>query len=209
MVLLIVFAVLLTATLCIHVIGWGLRPKTVWSNILLCLGFVIVLCMGWQFYNAQQNVTQLRTTLSTNEAETATVKAVAAKAQLELEKFKAPRSLTDEQILRLKDKLRPFAGQNFGMITYWNVKEPTDFTKQIGDDVLIAAGWNFIKAERGEALIGVVTGIEVELSDESVQIAKDAAYTLVSALAAEDVVATIRNEPTYTTLIKIQVGMKP
>jgi hypothetical protein len=180
------------------------------SNIVLVIGALFVLIgticsikMGGireQFSNER---------ISANETATETAKAEAAKAQLELAKFKAPRSLTDDQIAHLKDKLRPFAGQQFGMITYWDVKEPSDFTKQIGDDVLIAAGWKFHKAERFEALVGVVTGIEIQLSDQSPQSAKDAAKELVVALAAEDIVATIRSELVYTTQIEIQVGMKP
>jgi hypothetical protein len=78
---LVVFAVFLTATLCIHVIGYGLRSKSVWSKILLYLGFIIVVCMGWQFYNTQQNVTELRTALSANETEAKTAKATAAELQ--------------------------------------------------------------------------------------------------------------------------------
>ena len=95
------------------------------------------------------------------------------------------------------------------MITYWNLKEPSDFTKRIGDGALIAAGWVFVKPDRWEGFVGIVTGIEVELSEQSDTTAKNAASKLVSALAAEGVTATIRYDPTYKDIIKIQVGMKP
>jgi hypothetical protein len=147
--------------------------------------------------------------ISANEAETARAKAEATKAQLALEQFKAPRSLTDEQISHIRERMRSFAGQHFGMITYWDVKEPSDFTKRIGKDALIAAGWVFVKDEKFVAFIGIVTGVEVALSEESDATAKRAAIELVSALAAEGIIATIRYEPTYKDIIKIQIGMKP
>jgi hypothetical protein len=95
------------------------------SNLILILGAVAVLVgtigsikMGGireQFSNER---------ISSTEGET-------ARAQLELERLKAPRSLSDEQIARIKEKISPFAGQQFGAITYWNVKEPTKFTQRI------------------------------------------------------------------------------
>ena len=91
--------------------------------------------------------------IAANEAETAKAQATAASAQLELAKLKAPRALDSDQIRRMIAKLLPFAGQQFAMITYWNTQEPTDFTKKIGENVLIPAGWKFVKAERFEALI--------------------------------------------------------
>lgn len=187
------------------------------SNIILLIGALAVLLgtfgsikMGAvreQFANERISANEAETARSIAESDKAKVAALTA--QLELEKFKAPRSLTNDQLTRLRERLRPFAGQQFGMITYWNVKEPTDFTKQLGEDALIAAGWKFIKSETFEALVGVVTGIEVELGDNSDKSAKQAARELALALAAEGFTATIRNEPRYTKLIKIQIGMKP
>ncbi len=102
--------------------------------------------------------------------------------------------------------MRPFAGQHFTMNTYWDVKEPSDFTKRIGKDALISAGWMYVRPDG--FLIGLVTGVEVQLSKESEFSAKAAANELVAALVAEGVNADISYDPTYKTLIVIQVGVK-
>jgi hypothetical protein len=129
--------------------------------------------------------------------------------RLKLEAKLAPRSLTDEQIGWIRGKVAPFAGQKFGMITYWGTPEPDSLTKRIGENALIPAGWEFLKAERFEALIGIVAGIAVQISEDSTPEAKAAAEALVGALNDEGVKAIIKFEPAYKDLIKIQVGIKP
>jgi len=57
---LLVFGVLLLATLGIHFGGYLLRPKTVGSKALLVLGLVVVFCMAGQFYYVQQNAARAR-----------------------------------------------------------------------------------------------------------------------------------------------------
>lgn len=141
--------------------------------------------------------------------DTAEANARAAAAQLELAKLKAPRTLSDEQIARIKEKVKFFEGQHFSVVTYWNLKEPTDLAKRIGDDALISSGWQYDNPPKGESFIGIVTGVEIQLSDASSDLAKQAARALSKALEAEGIDAPIRNEPTYTTLIKLSVGMKP
>jgi hypothetical protein len=178
------------------------------SNVVLAIGALAVLLgtIGSIKMGAVREPFS-KERISANETETERAKAEALKAQLALEQFKAPRFLTDEQIIRIREKMRPFAGQRFGMVTYWDVKEPSDFTKRIGDGALIAAGWVFVK--KFVVLVGIVTGIEIELSEESDSTAKSAANELVSALAAEGIAATIRYDPAYKELIQIQIGMKP
>lgn len=183
------------------------------SNVVLVIGALAVLLgtigsikMGAvreQFSNER---------ISANEAETERAKAEAYKAQLALEQFKSPRSLTDEQIARIREKMRPFAGQRFGIITYWGVKEPSDFANRIGSDALIAAGW--VSIDKFGVLVGMATGVEVQIDVESDETTKNAANELVSALAAENIAATtiiIRYDPTHRhkDLIGIRIGWKP
>jgi hypothetical protein len=127
---------------------------------------------------------------------------------LELIKLKAPRWLTDEQINDLLEKLSAFNRQPFGVITYWNLDEPTKYAKTIGD-ALLAAGWQFVRAQQFEGLVGVVTGIEVQVADDAPERYKSAAKSLAEALAAVDPSAKLINEPIYKELVKIQIGMKP
>ncbi len=183
------------------------------SNVVLAIGALAVLLgtigsikMGAvreQFSNER---------ISANEAETERAKAEALKAQLALEQFKAPRSLTDEQIARIIEKTRPFAGQRFGIMTYWGVKEPSDFANRIGNDALIAAGW--VSIEKFGVLVGMATGVEVQLDVESDETSKNAANELISALATENIPVTtaiIRYDPMhrYKDLIQIRIGWKP
>jgi hypothetical protein len=173
----------------------------------------------WKFGSIKTNVEQARIYLSqlrAIEGEVSNIKAQieaeaksAKELQNELARLKAPRALTSDQIERMIAKLRPFAGQQFGMVTYWNTKEPREFTQQIGDAVLLAAGWKFVRAESFEVPIGVMTDIEVQLSSQASDTAKQAAQALVSAFNAEEVRASFRDEPTYTTKIEILVGVKP
>ena len=195
-----------------------------WSNILLVTGAAAVLIgtIGAIKMGAvREYFADIR--ISENERETkrsiadsdlakeaaAKANAAASQAQLELVKLKAPRSLTDEQVQHIRARMTAFPAQPFGMITYWRLDEPTAYAKRIGEDALIKAGWHFIQAERFEAIIGVVTGIEVQIADDADAKFKEAAKELVAALAEVDPSATLVSEPAYKTLIKIQIGMKP
>jgi hypothetical protein len=154
-------------------------------------------------------IARLATEAETARAAIAEANVRALEANVELEKYRAPRSLTDEQMARIREKVRPFAGQVFGAITYWGESEPDALTKRIGDMALIPAGWIFSKAERFEALVGIVSGITVLVSAESDPKSVAAAKALVEALNSEGLTASLTIDPTYKTLVKIQVGVKP
>jgi hypothetical protein len=154
-------------------------------------------------------IVRLATEAETARAAIAEANARALEAKVELEKYRAPRSLTDEQVARIREKVRPFSGQVFGAITYWGESEPVALTKRIGDLALIPAGWIFSKAERFEALVGIVSGIAVLVSAESDPKSVAAAKVLVEALNNEGLAASLTIDPTYKTLVKIQVGVKP
>jgi len=194
---------------------WYISPSMAdalfsWANLVLIVGAAAVLIGtigSIQMASVKEHFADLR--ISENERATAQANAEASTAQLELTKLKAPRSLTDAQVAEIREKLKAFGRQPFGMITYWNLDEPTKYTQRIGNDALVAAGWQFIKAERFEALIGVVTGIEVQIADDAPDEYKSAAKALTEALAGVDPSTKLRSEPGYKTLIKIQIGMKP
>jgi len=67
-------------------------------------------------------IARLATEAETARAAIADANARALEAKVALEKLKAPRSLTDEQVTRIREKMLPFAGQAFGAITYWGEK---------------------------------------------------------------------------------------
>jgi len=158
---------------------------------------------------ANERIAELSTQAELLRKDTAEANKVAAEAQLALEKFKAPRTLSDEQISRIKEKVKFFEGQHFSIITYWNIEEPVNFAKRIGDDALIASGWVYDKPLNGETFVGVFTGVKLAISDQSPEIAIEAAKALSSALEDEGITVPIINEPTYKTFIKLEIGIKP
>ncbi len=208
---------------------WNISPSLAdslfaWSNVILVIGAALVLIGtigsiktgAIREYFADVRISEneretRRATADSDLAKEAAAKAnaVASQAQLELVKLKAPRSLSDEQVARIHDKMAAFSGQPFGMITYWALEEPTSYARLIGEKTLVAAGWHFIKAERFEALVGIVSGIEVQIADDADPKSREAARALVAALAEVDPSTTLRSEPTYKTLIKLQIGIKP
>jgi hypothetical protein len=129
----------------------------------------------------------------------------AAGAQLALEKFKAPRSLDESQVESIREGVSGFAGQQFTINTYWNEKEPADFAKRVGDAILLA-GWSYIRPTG--FLIGVVSGVGIQISADSSERQKDAADALNSSLAKVGVQNKIIYEPTYKDKIAIQIGVK-
>jgi hypothetical protein len=117
-----VFAVFLIATLCIHVIGYMLRPRprTVGSKILLYLGLLIVVCIGWQHYNTKQDAIKLQVSLDE----------------------RLPRTIKDEQRQLIVGLLKPsqiYKGPVF--MNYPLDAEAWAFSNQI-KDVLKDAGFD-------------------------------------------------------------------
>jgi len=136
----------------------------------------------------------------------AILKAVETRA-IKAEQRLADRTLSDEKIAEIGAQLAPFAGQQFTMNTYWQSKEPTNFTKRIGENALIAvAHWQFIRPTG--FLVGQVSGVTVDVANDADERTKEAAAALVSALKAADVDATAGHDQVDKTIISITVGTK-
>ena len=147
----------------------------------------------------------------------------AAQANLELAKFKAPRTLSPEQQKRVSDNLKLFAGAQFDMALNTD-PESQDLLPQI-EDALKASGWDeldwsggdlvFKRAGRPVAGIVVMTGVIVQMHPDEVPVLRDAAAALASALSMQGISA--RAEPGLGTgitnnnpkAIHILVGKKP
>jgi len=119
----------------------------------------------------------------------------------------ADRKLSDAEVARIGAAVVPFGGQHFTINTYWEYPEPTNFTKRIGEVALIAIGyWQFIRPTLH--LVGLVTGVTVDVADGADDRSHSAAEALVAALKAENVDARLGNDQADKTMISITVGIK-
>jgi hypothetical protein len=123
----------------------------------------------------------------------------------------ADRTLTDAQVHAIADKVKLFAGQEFEVTTYWDLKESMAISNRIYD-ALTLAGWKYLKPERGEALMGGVAGVLVYVHPAAGEQTKKAAAALISALNEESIAAEPRaqNDPANpTNKIHLNIGTKP
>jgi hypothetical protein len=78
----------------------------------------------------------------------------------------ADRTLTDAEIKDIGDTLRPFAGQEYEVETYWETPECLNISNRI-HLALLFARWKYIPPERGRMLLGGVTGINISRHPEA------------------------------------------
>ena len=137
-------------------------------------------------------------------------KAEAAKANLELERLKAPRTLTDEQQLRMAEKLKAFRGTTFEMVTYPRLIEPARFSATISA-LLVRAEWELHVHTGKNFLLENGSGVVVVASTHSPG-AQRVAKTLLESLVSEGVAARLDHDSLRINPIKIdiqiQVGLK-
>ncbi len=180
------------------------------------IGAIVLSGVREQFSNARISENETKTAQAIAESDTARrgaaeANARALEAQLALEQFKAPRVLTDEQVQKIADRLKPFSGQEFGIIPYWEMKEPLAFANRIYTPLELA-GWKYIQPERATFMLGGIEGVQVwrhPNADERVQRAADA---LVAALNDADVAAVLKLQNIANPLdnkISLNVGTKP
>jgi hypothetical protein len=135
----------------------------------------------------------------------------ALEAQLELEKLKAPRSISDKQIGEILPKLSAFKGQGYVITTFWDLKEPLALAERL-HIVLSNAGWEFIKPESQGFLLGGMAGVQVWVHPNADPKVKKAADALMAALndAALAPVMKLQNPANQMdNKIAINVGTKP
>ncbi len=148
----------------------------------------------------------------------------AAQANLELARFKAPRTLSPEQQKQISEKLKTFAGRQFDVAILVE-PEPQDLLLQV-ENALTAAGWieidwkgggnfaeiTFVRKGRPTVGIATVSGLIVQMHPDQVSELGTAAQALTSALNAEGISA--KAEPGLgidninTKAIHILIGKK-
>jgi hypothetical protein len=130
---------------------------------------------------------------------------------IELSRRLAARSLSDAQADNIEAALKPFSGQPFQIIPYWQNKESLGIANRIADS-LIAAGWQIDQPKDFTSIIGVVTGIYVSNDEGASDEVKNAVRALVEVLRANMIEASEDAEnktPAPTNKININVGIKP
>lgn len=138
----------------------------------------------------------------------------AVEASLELAKFKAPRTLTQEQRDRLIGKLKPMTGQTFSFTVDFD-PEAFDFLR-ILDLIFRKSGWIRIPSQIGDVEIGgagmaIGSGVAVQLLPGFSAELKNRAESLAAMLTDEGVIAVAVSNPTLKNpnAINVMVGKKP
>jgi len=152
--------------------------------------------------------------------DTAEANARALEARVELEKFKAPRTLSTVQRARISKKMKPFVGTLFDVAST-NDGEPLGLVNAI-EDMLGAADWKqkawtslVVITRNGKPSLGlsIETGIsvQVEISQQSVLL--ETAKALAEALVEEGIEARAEISPVAPNdnhdAIHVVVGKKP
>ena len=93
-----------------------------------------------------------------NEARAEEARAAAAQAQLELARFKAPRTITADQSMAIVQAVQGFEGQHYAFSSYGDA-EALDYVSEI-DRVLKKAGWLRVPSQLGAVEV-MVSGMTV------------------------------------------------
>jgi len=128
-----------------------------------------------------------------------------------IEKLTAPRQISEQQVAQMSVALKLFAGQQWEVIPYWDMKESLDLANRIYA-ALDKAKWVWKKQERWTGIMGVVAGVLVYSHPQASAKTRNAAAALVKALNDVGIACESRdeNDPGHPNeLISITVGQKP
>lgn len=134
-------------------------------------------------------------------------KDLATKAEAQL----ADRTLTDEQVKSIANKLEPFAGQEYEVVAYWDSKESVGIANRVHEG-LQTAHWTYLPLKEWHGLFGGIVGIQVSMHPDADERVKKAATALVDALTADGLEAMLKlqnptNNPKHNK-ISLSVGSK-
>ena len=134
--------------------------------------------------------------------------AIAERELLEIQERLAPRRLTAEQQQVIAAKLRPFAGQLFGISATSSDLEVVQIRYQVMA-VLGEADWS-VAEQTGQEFGRTVSGILVEIIPTAEQSAKTAAQELAAALRAENLAENgpVEAARGYAAPIRVTFGPK-
>jgi hypothetical protein len=109
-------------------------------------------------------------------------------------------------------KLKSFAGQEYKVTPFWELKESLNIANRI-HQALSIGGWKYLEhGEGGSFLLGGVAGVLVYVHPGATDQTKTAAAALVSALNDEEIISEPReqNDPANpNNIIQLNIGTKP
>jgi hypothetical protein len=167
--------------------------------------------------HARERIVQLETQQKLATAEIEDAKARALEAQVALEIFKAPRTLSPGQKALIQARMKPFPGTQFAMAAVG--AEPLDFATEIAD-ALKAAGWQWINWPLGGAItkppgrpdlgLDMLKGIETHIFDVELQpLATELFLALGAAGHKNEWVLKTPARPELAKTVIILIGSKP
>jgi hypothetical protein len=153
--------------------------------------------------------------------DTAEANARALEARVELEKFKAPRTLSAEQQARISEEMKPFAGTKFDG-AWSSLDGEIDFFFTSLEDALKHAGWEpisfngqgMIYGRSGTASVGMAKafGTVIAVNFEKNPKLVPAALALLRCLAEANVAVVLQQNVGFTSInpdtIHILIGTK-
>lgn len=192
-------------------------------NIWIILG-IIVIAVGSLMMHHGASLSQDKSTDDINETQTAEFKKSkkdretkhdeviekieeTAEAKRELEKIKAPRTLSLEQQNRILNKLKQFPGTTFVTTTYPGQPEAVEFSNAIAD-TLVRAGWIFNPNNSRGSLLGSAEGIVVVVGKQAGIKAEEKGKALLDALISEDILATLGYNSLVVNPIAIEIKIQ-
>jgi hypothetical protein len=123
----------------------------------------------------------------------------------------ADRTLTDAQVAAIAGKLRPFAGQEFDVTPYWELKESMAIANRIAN-ALSLAGWKYTPPKQPGFLLGGRVAVLVYIHPAATEETKKAADSLVSALNEQGIASEIRQQSPANPIdnrLHLVIGTKP
>jgi hypothetical protein len=127
-----------------------------------------------------------------------------------IEKLTKPRELSDAQWDEVGRAIKPFAGQEYLIIPYWEMKESHNLADHI-NNTLVSAGWSYKPPKTYMALVGVIAGVIVNVDSKASPKTKAAAKALRDCLSAHGIETSEESGSgsDHPDMLDITVGAKP
>jgi hypothetical protein len=147
-----------------------------------------------------------------DDAIVSALEARAAAAETSLRKITSDRVLSDDQLASIADRIKSFAGQEYQVTTFWEMREPLAFANRV-HEALQLAHWKYVPPASATMLLGGMEGVQVWVHPAADPQVRAAATELVNALndVAPNAAVLREQNPKNPTdnKIGINVGTKP
>lgn len=133
-------------------------------------------------------------------------------ARAKIEESLAWRIPSKEQKRRITERLLPFSGQQFDLVTFSSEGECLNFENELYN-VMLSGHWLLDPNRKWQALMNLIVGTVVHISDKAEPRIKKAAEELARSLSAEGFSATVEPVPDKDFpnlgVIEVYIGKNP